>query len=63
MEDLMDDRDLICMNDGRGTRINIANGSESAIDNTLLSKSLAGISKWEVLSAKTVAIVIQYHAT
>jgi len=29
IEDLMDDGDLICMNDGRGTRINMNTGTET----------------------------------
>ena len=36
-EDLMDERDLDCMNKGSGTRINITTGTESALDITLVS--------------------------
>ena len=37
IEDLMDERDLVCVNDGRGTRVNITAGTESALDITLVS--------------------------
>ena len=36
IEDLMDDRDLVCVNDGRGTRINITVVTELALDITLV---------------------------
>ncbi len=48
IEELMEDRNLVCMNDGRGTRINIKTGKESAIDLTLVSNSLAGVSNWKI---------------
>ncbi len=35
IEDLMDDKELVCINDGRGTRINITTGNESALDTTV----------------------------
>ena len=54
IEDLMEDRDLVCMNDGRGTRVKITTGTESALDITLVSNPLAGVSYCEVLTATTV---------
>ncbi len=54
IEDLMDERGLVCMNDGRGTRVNMAAGTESALDITLVSNSLAGISTWEIWVASTI---------
>ena len=53
IEELMEERGFVCMNDGRGTRIDVRTGKESAIDLTLVSGRLAGISKWEVLSGTT----------
>lgn len=44
----MDKRELVSLNDGRGTRINLQTGFESALDLTLVSKTLSGYSKWEV---------------
>ena len=40
-------KDLVCLNDGRGTRIYLATGKESALDLTLVSSAMAGICKWE----------------
>lgn len=54
IEDLMDERDLVYMNDGRGTRVNITTGNESASDITLVSNPLAGVCNWEVWTAATV---------
>ncbi|CAJ1057143.1 RNA-directed DNA polymerase from mobile element jockey [Xyrichtys novacula] len=53
VEELMEERELVCLNDGRGTRIDVRTGNESAIDITLVSANLAGVSKWEVLSGKS----------
>lgn len=54
IEDLMENKNLVCLNDGSGTRINIRTGSESAIDLTLVSDSLAGVCSWEVIRRTTV---------
>lgn len=35
--------DLVCLNVGWGTRVNVRAGTESAIDLTLVSNSLAGV--------------------
>lgn len=43
IEELKDDRGLVCMNDGAGTRINIMTGNESALDITLVSNPLAAL--------------------
>ncbi len=50
----MEIKDLVCLNDGRGTRINVRTGTEAAIDLTLVSNSLAGISVWEVFRETTI---------
>lgn len=54
IEDLMEERDLVCMNDGRGTRINITTGTESVLDITLVSNTLAGVSNGGVWTASAV---------
>ncbi len=54
IEELMEIKDLVCLNDGRGTRINVRTGTEAAIDLTLVSNSLAGISVWEVFRETTI---------
>lgn len=54
IEDLLDKKELVCLNDVRGTRINLQTGIESALDLTLVLNTMAGDSKWEVWSATTV---------
>lgn len=54
IEDLIEERDLVCMNDGRSTRFNLTTGGESVLDLTLVSSSLAGICSWEVWIKDTV---------
>ncbi len=44
IEELMEIKDFVCLTDGRETRINVRTGTETAIDLTLVSNSLAGIS-------------------
>lgn len=53
VEEFMDNNDLVCMNNGNGTRINVTTGTESALDITLVASSLAGITKWEVWTKTT----------
>lgn len=44
----MDVKHLVCLNDGSGTRINFRDNTESEIDLTLVSNSLAGVCLWQV---------------
>ncbi|MCI4382155.1 hypothetical protein PGIGA_G00260520 [Pangasianodon gigas] len=53
IEELMDEKELVCLNDGSGTRVNLGKGTESALDLTLVSQSLAGISTWDVSREST----------
>lgn len=46
----MDDNQFVCLNDGRGTRYDVAHGVESAIDLTFVSQQLAGTCIWDVNS-------------
>ncbi len=48
----MDNNSLVCVNDGRGTRVNITAGTESALD--MVSSSLASVSNWDVWTDTTV---------
>lgn len=50
IEEFMDDYTLVCLNDGRGTRYDVARGVESAIDLTIMSERVAGDSQWDVLN-------------
>uniref|UniRef100_A0A8C6KLW6 Reverse transcriptase domain-containing protein n=1 Tax=Nothobranchius furzeri TaxID=105023 RepID=A0A8C6KLW6_NOTFU len=49
MEQIMEEANLVCINDGRGTQIDVYTGKMSALDITLVSSELAGNSEWEVL--------------
>lgn len=46
----MDEKGLVCINDGKGTIYNSSQNTESAIDLT----EIAGISTWEVLNHSTI---------
>uniref|UniRef100_A0A3P9LEU6 Reverse transcriptase domain-containing protein n=1 Tax=Oryzias latipes TaxID=8090 RepID=A0A3P9LEU6_ORYLA len=48
LEDLMDELHLVCLNDGRGTRIDVRTGNMSALDLTFVSNVLAGGSEWNI---------------
>ena len=49
VEEVLEERDLICLNDGRDTRIDISSGRETVIDLTLVSAQFARCSKWNVI--------------
>lgn len=44
IEELTKDKNVVWLNDGRSTRFNTRTGAESAIDLTLVSDSIAGVS-------------------
>ena len=49
MENLIEIKYLVCLNDIRGTRIDVATGKESALDLTgNYCSTMAGICEWEV---------------
>lgn len=48
VEEMMDDRRLVCLNNGTGTRINIYRNETSCIDLTLVDRKLANRCEWEV---------------
>lgn len=50
----MDEKELVCLNDGSGTRIHLNKGTETAIDLTLVSQTLVGLSSWEVNKESTI---------
>ncbi len=67
IEELMDERELVSLNDGSGTRINLVTGMEYALDLTLVSNTLAGSSRWEVWATTTLGsdhwvVITQYYA-
>lgn len=48
LEELLEERELVCLNYGNKTRIDIRTGKESALDLTLVSKNLASVCDWRV---------------
>lgn len=48
VEELIEERELVCFNDGRGRRIDPRMGMESVLDLTLVSNNLASMCNWEV---------------
>lgn len=49
IEEYIEDKGLVCINDGRGTRYDCVRNKESVIDLTMTSNEMAGITAWEVL--------------
>lgn len=49
IEELMEEKELVCLNNGRGMRINVVTGDESVLDITLVSNMLAG-ERWGAIT-------------
>lgn len=47
--EMLEENNLVVLNSGEGTRIDIASGNKSPLDLTITSSNLAGFSEWEVL--------------
>jgi len=54
IEQLMDERSLVCLNTGEGTRYNITENSVSSIDLTLITNSMAELCEWKINGENTV---------
>lgn len=54
VEDFIDRRNLVCLNDGGNTRVDVATGKESVLDLTMVSDSIAGRAEWEILRQDTI---------
>jgi hypothetical protein len=54
LENVIEMKDLVCLNDGRGTRINVATRKEFALELTLVSSAMPGICELEVWEESTV---------
>lgn len=48
VEELIEERLLACLNDGRGTRVNVTRNSVSCIDLTLVSVNMSNLCEWNV---------------
>jgi len=54
LEEFIEEKELICLNDGTCTRIDISRGKESAIDLTFGTRNVADKCEWEVSRGNTV---------
>ena len=54
VEELLDERSLICVNNGQGTRIDVNRGTTSCLDLTLVSDSLVNACDWSIKDNTTV---------
>lgn len=54
IEELLDEKDLVCINDGSNTRIDVHTGKESVLDLTLVSNSIASVCDWSVYNEGTI---------
>lgn len=54
IEELLDEENLVCLNDGSKTRIEVSTGKESVLDLTLVSSSMAAICNWSVYKDGTI---------
>lgn len=54
IEEMLSERNMVCVNDGRKTRVDVRTGRESALDLTILSSRLAQRCEWEVITSGTI---------
>ncbi len=54
IEEMLDEKNLVCLNNGECTRIDVNTGKESVLDLTLVSNSIAAICDWSVYSEGTI---------
>lgn len=48
IEELLEGKQMVCLNDARGTRIDVRTGNTSVLDLTLVSRNLGGRCEWDV---------------
>lgn len=54
VEQFMEERSLVCLNNGEGTRYNIRTNNNSSIDLTMISNELAEVCEWRVINDNTI---------
>lgn len=54
IEELLNDGNLVCLNDGKKTRVDVRTGKESVLDLTLVSNRIAAKCDWEVYEKGTI---------
>lgn len=53
-EALLDEKNLVCQNDGSNTQIDVNTGKESVIDLTFVSNTIASVCDWTVYQKGTI---------
>uniref|UniRef100_A0A3B3Q2D7 Reverse transcriptase domain-containing protein n=1 Tax=Paramormyrops kingsleyae TaxID=1676925 RepID=A0A3B3Q2D7_9TELE len=53
IEELLEEKNLVCLNDGTKTRIEVRTGRESVLDLTLVSSNVAALCTWNVYKEGT----------
>ncbi len=48
MEELLDEKNRVCLNDGHKTRIDVITRKQSVLDLTLVSNNIASICDWSI---------------
>lgn len=56
LEQFLFERDLVCLNDGRGTRLNVARKTTTVLDLTFASSILAGMSSWDLCQSTSLGV-------
>jgi hypothetical protein len=57
LEELLDEKGLVSLNDCRGTKIDLVTGNESALDFKLILRSMAGKYSCEVFDDSTGVVI------
>lgn len=52
-EELLDEKNSVCLHDDRSTRVNLNTGKESVIDLTFVSNTIAPVCDWIVYQEGT----------
>lgn len=50
VEEVIEERALICLNDGRGTRVDVTRNSVSCLDITLVSGNMSNLCEWNIMN-------------
>lgn len=49
VEEMIDEKSLVCLNNGKGTRVNTHENTVSCLDITLITNSLVNSCEWEII--------------
>lgn len=55
VEEFIEGNELLCLNDGTGTRLDVTRGKESVVDITLATRAIANKCKWEGFNRNSIS--------